>query len=427
MTSSTGLRQFEVSFDATGLFDDSAAFGEGELRQAAENYTDFFVYVPGWHATKSSARRMTKRLFANLSEQLGGRRSEVAAVSVDWPFFLFPEDDPGSSMPTESNGNQLAASLGLAFPDAQFELDELGDLLDRKPASLTELRRFHSLATALVRAPSQALEDSGPAAAFSANTVALFAYAASMSKTVHVDETDADPTGALWSGAREVLRIVSYYEMSNRAGVIGRNKLGPLLRRLGSAPGHPRIHLIGHSYGARMAAYALAGLDHDDTADPAVPWRTPVKSLTMLQGSLSHFAFADQRPSDHSAHGALASVAARVDGPLISTYSSHDRFLGWWYPTACMLNHEDSQSAEELAYRWGAMGHDGLQGLVPKDIEVGPCGFEYDFGPGRQYRMDASKIIATNQSAMCGAHSDIVRPEVVWALVAASGGPGKPD
>ncbi len=32
--------------------------------------------------------------------------------------------------------------------------------------------------------------------------------------------------------------------------------------RLGSAPGHPRIHLIGHSYGARMAAYALAGLTH---------------------------------------------------------------------------------------------------------------------------------------------------------------------
>ncbi len=427
MTSSIGLRQFEVSFDATGLFDDSVAFGEGELRQAASSYTDLFVYVPGWHATKSSARRLTKRLFTSLSEQLGSRRSEVAAVAVDWPFFLFPEDDPGSSMPTESNGNQLAASLGLAFPDGQFELDEIGDLLDRQPASLPELRRFHTLATALVRSPSQALEDSGPAAAFSSNSVTLFAYAASMSKTVHLDENDPDPTRALWSGAREVLRILSYYEMSNRAGVIGRYKLGPLLRRLGAAPGHPRIHLIGHSYGARLAAYSLAGLDSGNNADPSSVWRTPVKSLTMLQGALSHFAFADQRPFEHTSHGALASVAARVDGPLISTFSSHDRFLGWWYPTASMLNHEDSQSAEDLAYRWGAMGHDGLQGLVPTDISMGPCGTEYDFRPGRQYRLDASSVIATNQSAMCGAHSDIVRPEVIWALVAASGGPGKAD
>jgi hypothetical protein len=33
----------------------------------------------------------------------------------------------------------------------------------------------------------------------------------------------------LWTGAREVLRTLSYYEMKNRAGLIGQQGLGPLL------------------------------------------------------------------------------------------------------------------------------------------------------------------------------------------------------
>ena len=41
-----------------------------------------------------------------------------------------------------------------------------------------------------------------------------------------------NPFAGLWSGAREVLRTLSYYEMKNRAGVVGQNGLGPLLAQL---------------------------------------------------------------------------------------------------------------------------------------------------------------------------------------------------
>ena len=44
-----------------------------------------------------------------------------------------------------------------------------------------------------------------------------------------------NPFAALWSGAREVLRTMSYYEMKNRAGVVGANGLGPLLASLPGA------------------------------------------------------------------------------------------------------------------------------------------------------------------------------------------------
>ncbi|EUA68482.1 hypothetical protein I541_5569 [Mycobacteroides abscessus] len=52
---------------------------------------------------------------------------------------------------------------------------------------------------------------------------------------------------------------MSYYEMKNRAGVVGERGLGPLLGSLSGPDGPPRIHLIGHSFGARLVSYALAG------------------------------------------------------------------------------------------------------------------------------------------------------------------------
>jgi hypothetical protein len=69
---------------------------------------------------------------------------------------------------------------------------------------------------------------------------------------VDVDGNRACILCCLWTGAREVLRTLSYYEMKNRAGLIGQQGLGPLLANLAGPSGAPRIHLIGHSFGARL-------------------------------------------------------------------------------------------------------------------------------------------------------------------------------
>lgn len=66
-----------------------------------------------------------------------------------------------------------------------------------------------------------------------------------------------NPFARLWTGAREELRTLSYYEMKNRAGVIGQQGLGPLLANLAGPSGAPRIHLIGHSFGARLVCLRL--------------------------------------------------------------------------------------------------------------------------------------------------------------------------
>ena len=128
--------------------------------------------------------------------------------------------------------------------------------------------------------------------------------------------------------------------------------LGPLLGRLPA--GRLRVHLVGHSFGARLVSYALAGL-------PDGP--SPVKSVTLLQGAFSHFAFARPLPFDAGRNGALAGMLARIDGPLTACFSSHDLAVGRFYPLASLAARDDSAGAQDALFRWGGMGADGAQGV----------------------------------------------------------------
>ncbi len=201
-----------------------------------------------------------------------------------------------------SSGAQLAAALAPAFPDQQQHLSTIGALLDDKPQDADKLIEFHSLATKLVTTEPQGGEDTGESALLSSDTITALGHAAAMAPVQAGDAQGiGNPFTGLWSGAREVLRTLSYYEMKNRAGVVGQNGLGPLLAGLA---GPPRIHLMGHSFGARLVAYALAGLPSGMTGTAS-----PVKSLTLIQGAFSHFTFASPLPIDAGRNGGLAGHA----------------------------------------------------------------------------------------------------------------------
>jgi hypothetical protein len=151
-----------------------------------------------------------------------------------------------------------------------------------------------------------------------------------------------------------------------------------------------------------------------------------VKSLVAVQGAFSHFSFASELPIAPSRAGALAEFANRVDGPLLATFSSADRALGWWYPNATALvgQHDRARraaSARELGYRWGALGHDGYQHGEVVSRRLEPAGSWYDWQAGTFYRMDATLVINRDLSWLAGAHSDIRKPELAWAAVSAAG------
>ena len=72
--------------------------------------------------------------------------------------------------------------------------------------------------------------------------------------------------------------------MKARAGDIGRGGLGPLLVELHRRSPAVRVHLIGHSFGARLVSFALGGIGS--------PAESPVASLLLVQGAFSHWSFA---------------------------------------------------------------------------------------------------------------------------------------
>jgi hypothetical protein len=237
MTTIRGLRYFEVDFNADGGLNTDTGAGSGGLPEAvaAGGISDVFVFSHGWNTGVSSARDLYDDMFGQLADQLGPHLGTSAAVGVIWPSLLFPDDAPASSPAAlvPSTGSQLATALAPAFPDRQQALTTIGQLLDDQPQDPDRLNEFHTLATSLVTTPSNAVEDSGEEAFADDPTGAVLAYAHGLApKAASGGQAGLNPFTALWTGAREVLRTLSYYERKNRAGWSAANSpVGAQFRR----------------------------------------------------------------------------------------------------------------------------------------------------------------------------------------------------
>jgi hypothetical protein len=222
-----------------------------------------------------------------------------------------------------------------------------------------------------------------------------------------------DAWSRVWNGAREAARAASYYAMKKRAGIIGRDGLGPLLGRLSEVE-DIQVHQIGHSFGARLVCFSLAGLP-----STAVGGASPVKSMLLLQGAFSHFAFARALPFRKEG-GALAGQQQRVDGPIIVTHTQRDLALADFYPRASLIHGQDAAAKNDLLYRWGAMGWDGAQEVGAAHSTVGPVGTPYAFSPGEFLNLDCNMLIKDGPWPF-GSHSDVIHAELGWVAAVAAG------
>lgn len=404
-----GLPHWEVSFDQNGTLLDDDGLVAG---LPGSGVRELFVFSHGWNTSDTGARNLYRYTFEQLAEQIGtfapAWQGRVGVVGVFWPSLLFPEDAPDTPS-TPSTPAELATALAPAFaPPQRARLAEITALLAAEPQDPVQLAECHRLVSELVTSPAQAPEDSGQQAVLTKPTAEVFSALAGLSSEQGDAQGFPNPFKVLWRGAREALRTASYYEMKNRAGVVGRNGLGPLLGRI--AGSGLRVHLIGHSFGARLVSFALPGLPEGIGS--------PVASLLLVQGAFSHFSFAAPMPIDNSHQGFLAPYFDRVAGPLQATFARGDRAVGWWYPAASMLSNEDDQAAADLTYRWGGMGHDGFQQDRVEQFDLKAAGSPYPLQPGHFYRLRGDEVIKEDQSPFSGAHSDIKHPEVVWAALA---------
>ncbi|WP_030294255.1 hypothetical protein [Streptomyces katrae] len=438
----------ELTFDSDGDVDLSS-----QAAVAALEATDLLVFAHGWNSDRSTSTRLFDRFYAPFPG-LVGRGVRLGYVGVVWPSIRFsdepiPDFDPHAALAEPGHGTALdpatLRALGEFWPGRVAELDRVAELLEDRPESAAAFTEFGALIREL--AGVDAVDAADPAEASDAGVVgaggvtavtavtavavpavrdvpAIFTHDVLEVCRAFTDgliEAGALPGGgaepgfsvggglrALWNGAKELLRQATYYQMKKRAGVVGERGLGPVLAELAGHRPALRIHLIGHSFGARVVSFSLR----------AVPdGARYVKSATLLQGAFSHYAFADRLPHDKGSGGALRGLQHRVDGPVLACHSAYDSALKVFYPLASRTA-GDSAGLLGFDERWGAIGHDGVQAV--------PGAPRLSLGAALRAGVPEAGCVSVDTGSVVrrggppsGAHSDICHEELARLVVAA--------
>ncbi|MDJ0381568.1 serine-threonine protein kinase [Streptomyces sp. G-G2] len=417
-----GVRPYvELTFDAEGDVDPATRDAV-----AALDVTDLLVFAHGWNSDRTAATQLYDHFFAPFPGLLGAG-VRPGYVGVVWPSMRFSDE------PIPDFGHQAVAgavdaagygvpldpatrrALGEFWPGREAELDRLAQLLDEQPESAVAFIEFGALVRELSGTDAAVSE----AAAAPGSTPLMFTadvLEVCRAFTDALVETGAPlVSGArglsvgsglhsLWNGAKELLRQATYYQMKKRAGVVGERGLGPVLtglaRPAGGGPG-PRVHLIGHSFGARVVSYALRGVPADG--------QRFVRSATLLQGAFSHYAFTGRLPFDTDSAGPLHGLEDRVAGPVVACHSDFDTALKVLYPLASRMA-GDATGFAGFDARWGAVGHDGLQlpGTPRLSLDAALRGGLPTAGC---VSVDAASVVRRG-GPPSGAHSDVCHPEL---------------
>lgn len=430
-----GFPFWRLRFDEGGQPEDAAAIEAFINEVQAQNLSDLFIFSHGWNNDSATALDLYRRFFREMRKLIDNpdlpkrRAATIGTAGVIWPAIKWPDEEADTSggaagLDAGASGD-LFAELKKVFKTKRQRqtLAELSQLLEQRERSEAALKQFKTKLSELIAQPNvnqsspDNLEQRGVLADDN-NWREVFEALADQEPPEDSGGGAAglgDQFGRLWSGAKAALRQATYWQMKDRAGIVGRTGLGPLLGWLHSAVPNLKVHLIGHSFGARLVSYTLAGL-------PNLPAdvKSPVKSLFLMQGAFSHFTFADELPFDNTRQGDLAGMASRVDGPLLTTYSLKDLAVGSAYPLASVVAGQDASDLSDLLFRWGAMGHDGAQEVKAKKAQLGKAGTAYVFEVGKWLNLDGNQVIV-NGDPPPGAHSDIVHPHTAWAALAAAG------
>ncbi|MGA5138057.1 hypothetical protein [Streptomyces azureus] len=423
---------WELTFDADG--DPAGRQRDRLLAGVTERQVrDLVVFAHGWNNDRSGATRLYDRFLAPVPRLAPAAR--VGYVGVLWPAMRF-SDEPIPDFPRAVAAEaprrpvldkDTRHALLESFPGRAILVDQIARLLEQQPPEEAELEEFGRLVRLLVEVVAP-----GPQALFAADTVAegvpqsepeMFAgpsvaaceeFSRALARLEASGARQGFSIPNPWEGAHELLRQATYYAMKRRAGTVGERGLGRVLGQLAQAAPGVRVHLVGHSFGARLVSFALRGL--------AEGVRT-VKSVTLLQGAFSHYAFAARLPHDARAGGVLQGQQNRVDGPLVCCHSRHDSALGTMYPLASRMAGDSRSVAgldmgRALGAKWGAMGYGGVRAVPGTRACTLPEALRAKLPASGCVNVDAAAVVRRG-GPPAGAHSDILHEELARLVLAA--------
>lgn len=438
-----------LAFDRAGAPIDPAQIDAVRALRApgrTDPVSDLLIMSHGWNNDEGEALKLYTKLATSMTAVLAANKAIASAmtgrhlgiVGVLWPSKRFADDEliPGGAAGIGGRDEQLLTridELRGAFdaPDADARLDAAAALVPELEGSPAALKAFIKQVRMLV--PDSAFgpgtEDHDAADQFRGlppETIAERIADPSLGDPQLEDPLpggvprqdggvvlategprEAEDLGSAaflglppspLDAAREWLNLTTYYQMKQRAGLVGERGLAPALDAV-VASGQ-RLHLVGHSFGARLVTAAAARLQHH------------AASICLLQAAFSHYAFAkDWEPGRNGAFREVLSQD-RLIGPMVVTHTRNDRAVGIAYALASRLARQVASAIGDADSRYGGLGSNGAQRTPEADqSDLLEATHGYNFAKGKVYNLLGDGYIAN--------HGDVTGQAVANAILAA--------
>ncbi|MGE0703901.1 MAG: hypothetical protein AB7F99_15765 [Vicinamibacterales bacterium] len=202
-----------------------------------------------------------------------------------------------------------------------------------------------------------------------------------------------------------LLNLTTWYLMKERSAVVGAAGVADAVRRLKADRPDIKVHLVGHSLGARLMASTAKAL----CAAPAVK----ADSLILLEGAFSHYGFASN--NGRGTPGFFRDVVARhiIKGPIVATHSLEDTVVGKAYALASRLAGDNTKAVGDASDPFGGIGRNGAQLTTESSAGIlREPGTPYAFTSGAVNNLDGSGGLISD-------HGDVTNPAVTYALACA--------
>lgn len=375
-------------------------------------YTDLHIYSHGWNNVFDEAVRHYTEFF---TEYAGLRRAagldtdeyRPLLVGLIWPStaLLAPGEEPpkpasfGAGVATATMALETAALASEMAPDDAALLAALA-------AQPGPLDGADSAALARLLAPLLEAHGAGDneGAAPPAEAGSLLLHWSSAQPSPSATSAELAPAGVLgFLDPREILRKATVFLMKDRAGVVGAAGLAPLLvEALQQSP--IRVHLAGHSYGAKVMLATMAKL----------PPGRQVASVLLLQAAVSARCFAERVAEHGGRPGGYRAALERSALPVFTTFSRNDAALNSFYPLALRRGpdigeFEPSSSSAPFA----ALGAVGPQDMAPGELEVTAILDQPGVYPPA---LPGVRVRALDGASGIGGHGDVRNRFTEWAL-----------
>ncbi|HEV8174939.1 MAG TPA: hypothetical protein VGP91_14955 [Actinoplanes sp.] len=399
--------------------------------------TDVIMVAPGWNNDMPAAERMFTRLTDAIDILMAGRPGtgrSLTVVGLQWPskrWGVDPEDTAGHGAGLGDDVTDLIGRIAMTVEDpaARSALEPLVPRLETDGAAQAE---FLDILRGLLPPPEAVADDDSLPGTLRDGSVPEVLDAVEQAQMEVGSRIGAAPVavaaGSLPPGfvpdplagaamaaglgfhfgklnplqaLRLALNTTTFYSMKERAGNVGARGVAALLGTVAAARPEIRVHLAGHSFGARVVTAATAT-------------DTTISSVSLLQGAYSHRALAAADPALGMPAGSFrrALTGGQLHGPMIVTHTHNDLAVGLAYALASRLAHQIGAGLGDTGDPYGGIGANGAVATAEAvEGELGDQNTRYAFQPGRVHNLRGDRFIS--------GHSDVTNPAVANAVLAA--------